>query len=124
MKTVITYQDDGHGKISMCAACEQQWRDRGEWPTNNVGREYCTVSHGQHYGSCDLCEAAEVTGYFDGVYIVTVDDVEIEIAAGSDGKGTPELADDNDARSAQQIAAALQAVTKRQRETLDEEEGN
>lgn len=53
---VVTYSDDSGNKINICTRCDRVLRRANTWPRNSRGREYCDVSHGLHYGACDLTQ--------------------------------------------------------------------
>ncbi len=55
-RTVITYSS-GRSQISICTLCERRHEAAGTWPSDTWGTEYCTVSHGEHEGVCDLSRA-------------------------------------------------------------------
>jgi hypothetical protein len=57
---VITYQAPNGQTISLCDRHIRLGDERPEgWYLNGQGEEYCSVSHGLHYGFCDLCDAEE-----------------------------------------------------------------
>jgi hypothetical protein len=50
----ITYQSPAGNLLSVCESCEKDLE--GNWPKDNTGQEYCTVSHGVHeVCQCDVC---------------------------------------------------------------------
>ena len=53
MKKVITYQAPDSAAIDICQDCESKLA--GNWPRNNKGEEFCSVSHGLHDDECDVC---------------------------------------------------------------------
>lgn len=53
MKKVVTYQAPNGETIDICQDCEAKLADN--WPRNNRGEEFCSVSHGLHDGDCDTC---------------------------------------------------------------------
>ena len=54
MKKVVTYQTATGNKIDICQKCERE--RKGNWPKNDRGEEYATVSMGLHKGECDICK--------------------------------------------------------------------
>lgn len=58
MTQVVTYQSPNGSKLAICERCEEKLRDKGEWPKDRNGQEYCSVSMGQHYGDCGVCAKA------------------------------------------------------------------
>lgn len=50
---VVTWQSPGGGTMKVCRKCEEDFRQRGKWPRNARGEEYCTVSRGAHEGVCE-----------------------------------------------------------------------
>lgn len=54
MKKVITYQSPNGEKIDVCKSCEKKLS--GNWPRDSKGSEYCTISHGAHKGTCNVCQ--------------------------------------------------------------------
>jgi len=58
MQNVVTYQDTRGNQIDICQRHQAELEAAGQWPKNPAtGEEYCTVSHGLHRGTCELCEA-------------------------------------------------------------------
>lgn len=56
MKKVVTYQASNGQILRICPECEKSLMAR-EWPRNERGEEYATVSQGLHYYYCDICQA-------------------------------------------------------------------
>lgn len=54
VRNVITYQAPNGRTINICPDCEARLTHEGDWPCNEQGEEYCTVSHGLHEGVCDV----------------------------------------------------------------------
>lgn len=52
-RQVVTWQAPNGQTIDICRKCEASLD--GRWPKNSRGEEFCTVSHGLHSGSCDIC---------------------------------------------------------------------
>ena len=50
---VVTYQDTRGNTVDICQRCAT--RREHDWPRNQHGEEYCQVSHGLHYGLCQIC---------------------------------------------------------------------
>ena len=51
---VTTYQSSTGHELSICEAHEcKLW---GEWPRDSYGSPYSEVTHGLHFGACDLCQ--------------------------------------------------------------------
>lgn len=53
MSTVITFQSPRGEKINLTPAQVKTLEKAGCWPKDSVGEQYCTVSHGKHYGTPD-----------------------------------------------------------------------
>lgn len=53
MKKVITYQSANGKTINVCKSCENKLE--GNWPKDEKGFEYCSVSHGLHKDVCSIC---------------------------------------------------------------------
>lgn len=54
---VVTYQTSNplDGRISVCAQCERQLTESGDWPRSPAtGEEFATVSMGLHRGACSV----------------------------------------------------------------------
>lgn len=52
-RTVVTYHSPRGNHLSVCTRCLDA---DAKMPRDYDGQEYCTVSHGRHYGHCDLQE--------------------------------------------------------------------
>jgi len=50
MKTIITYQAPDGEKINLTPCQVARLRQEGRWLRNAHGAEFCTVSHGRHWG--------------------------------------------------------------------------
>lgn len=48
---VITYQTPSGDRIDITPAQERKLTQRGVWPRNEAGQEYCQVHKGLHYGT-------------------------------------------------------------------------
>lgn len=58
MKTkVVTYQTDRGETINLSTTQIKRLKAAAKWPRNSVGREYCSVSHGMHYGTPTYTDA-------------------------------------------------------------------
>jgi hypothetical protein len=59
-RKVVTWQTPRGDVIDICPSCEATLMRRkgyaGAWPTNEVGEQYCQVSHGAHEGACEASE--------------------------------------------------------------------
>ena len=60
---VVTYTSSSGSKINVCPGCERRFRRLGEWPRDERGEEYATVSHGLHLGICDTHQDTREEGY-------------------------------------------------------------
>jgi hypothetical protein len=49
---VVTYISPNGHKIDICPECAASIK---EWPKDEKGAEYCSVSHGLHRGECGIC---------------------------------------------------------------------
>lgn len=55
-RRVTTWQSPRGLTLDICTTCEARIeRDGLRWPKDFSGEEYCEVSFGRHYGSCE-CE--------------------------------------------------------------------
>lgn len=52
-RKVTTWQASNGQTIDICRQCEKSLADN--WPRNSRGEEFCSVSHGLHNGSCQIC---------------------------------------------------------------------
>lgn len=50
MQDVITYQSPGGARINLTPRQADILEGAGVWPRDARGREFCSVSHGEHYG--------------------------------------------------------------------------
>lgn len=50
MTEVITYQTPSGEEIHLTPDQAAEFTERGTWPRNSRGEEFCTVSHGLHDG--------------------------------------------------------------------------
>lgn len=55
---VVTWQSPGGAKIDICQTCELGMT---EWPRDQSGQEYCSVSQGLHPGACQLCSSDKIS---------------------------------------------------------------
>lgn len=53
---VVTWISPSGQTISICPDCERKLQERGKWPKDSTGQEYCGASHGLHRGNCEVHE--------------------------------------------------------------------
>ena len=57
-QNVVTYMAGGgmgNSAVRICPQCAARLRSVQLWPRHPANGEYCSVSHGLHAGTCDLC---------------------------------------------------------------------
>lgn len=57
---IVTYQSPNGATISLTRRDVSALREAGVWPRDHRGAEYCTVSHGERWGSQSADDAAKV----------------------------------------------------------------
>lgn len=50
MMTVITWKTPSDARIDITPAQERMLKERGVWPKDSRGEEFCSVSRGLHHG--------------------------------------------------------------------------
>jgi len=55
MRKVVTWQSPRGYQVDLCNKCADKFKADKAWPRDELGEEYCTVSHGRHYGWCSFC---------------------------------------------------------------------
>jgi hypothetical protein len=58
MCDVVTWQSPGGDTIDICPECEDRLTAAHEWPRDERGEDYCSVSYGLHLGRCEAHEGA------------------------------------------------------------------
>jgi hypothetical protein len=53
---VVTWQSPSGDRVRICQACEARLKADEAWTHDRRGQEHCQVSHGLHWGYCDLCD--------------------------------------------------------------------
>lgn len=54
---VITWQAPNGAKINITPKAEVLMKEKGFWPKNSIGEEYCSVSRGLHLADVDISAA-------------------------------------------------------------------